>query len=190
MKLTVQRVLIFFLLIALSVGFGFAFDAVADAVERSNYPRPDELRDGVSDASARFGLPEAILWAAVRERSGFQSNLTDEDGGIGLFRLTPERYTAVRTEVFTETEPDPGLLYNPSVNLLTGAAYLSLLYEKYGVFETVYAAMELGEETVDAYLTDPDHVTAQGTLTGLPKKAAATVAAMEEAVETYTRLYY
>lgn len=42
MKLNIWRVAAFFLLLAVAVGFGFAFDAIATSVERNKHPRPAE----------------------------------------------------------------------------------------------------------------------------------------------------
>ncbi len=191
MKLNARRVIAFFLLIALSAGFGFAFDAVATAVEKSKYPRPEAIFEKVQAACATYGLPEAVVFATMRSGSDFASNALSEDGRIGLMQLTPERFNTIRTELQGLPPAEAGLLYDPDTNLTGGCAYLTHLYEHYGVWELVYAAYYTGAETVDAWLTDPSLIDENGVLHTLPDgKTAAYVKQMERAVEYYTKLYY
>jgi N-glycosylase/DNA lyase len=48
MKITSRHVGIFCLILLLSIGFGFAFDAIGTAVEKHSYPRPASLADAVA----------------------------------------------------------------------------------------------------------------------------------------------
>lgn len=59
MKLTSRRLIALFLLILLSVGFGFAFDGIATAIEKHKYARPAAYRDLIASAAAEAGIPEA-----------------------------------------------------------------------------------------------------------------------------------
>ena len=52
MKLTSRRLIALFLLILLSVGFGFAFDGIATAIEKHKYARPAAYRDLIASAAA------------------------------------------------------------------------------------------------------------------------------------------
>ncbi len=191
MKLNVRRVLAFLLLIAFSVGFGFAFDAVATTVEKSKYPRPEALLAKVQATCATYGLPEAVVFATIQNGSDFASNALSEDGRIGLMQLTPERFNTIRTELQGLSPAEAGLLYDPDTNLAGGCAYLTHLYEHYGVWNLVYAAYYAGDEVVDAWLSDSSLTDENGVLHTLPdEQAAAYVKQMERAVEYYTKLYY
>ncbi len=191
MKLTVWRVAAFFLLIALSIGFGFAFDAAATAVEKSRHPMPAALAEDVAKNAAEYGLPESVIWATLKCGSGFQSNARSEHGEIGLMQLTPAQFAYISEALLGKPNPDTGLLYDPATNLTCGTAYLSHLYEHYGVWEPVFAAYLAGAEAVDAWLTDPECVNAQGRLVNIPdKRVAAYVDRMTDAVAMYRNLYY
>lgn len=191
MRITVWRVVAFFLLIAVSVGFGFGFDAAATAIEKHNHPRPEALTDAVHQNAESYGIPEAVLWATLKVGSNFTSNAVSDSGEIGLMQLTPARFTFICTELHGTEAQDAGMLYDPATNLRAGSAYLSYLYGRYGVWEHVYAAYRAGTETVDAWLADPERVSAQGVLTDIPDNAVASyVKNMKKAVETYTTLYY
>jgi soluble lytic murein transglycosylase len=189
-KLTVWRVVAFLLLCALSVGFGFAFDAAATAVERHAYPQKAELADAVSRNAEEYGIPEAILWATLRSGSHFASNAVSDSGAVGLMQLTPAQFGFICTELLGQEPLDAGMLYDPETNLQCGSAYLSYLYRYYGIWDLVYAAYRAGTDTVDAWLTDPACTNGQGVLTTIPDaEVAAYVTAMKKAVSLYRELY-
>lgn len=192
MRLNIWRVTAFFLLIALSVGFGFAFDAAATALEKQRYPLVAEYSDLIRQNAEEYGIPEAIIWATVRNGSGFASNAQSADKSkIGLMQLTSEQFSFVYQNIFQTAVPDTGMLYHPETNLQCGVALLSYLYEHYGVWDLVYAAYYAGTDTVDAWLTDPAYITEQGILKKIPDRATAEyVSDMEQAVKTYGKLYY
>lgn len=190
MKLTVWRVLLFFLVILLSVGFGFAFDAGMTAYEKHSYPRPDAYAESVSEYSAQFGVPEAVIWSVIRTESNFSSSARDADGSTGLMKLTPETFEYICKELLGMETAEDGLLYDPETNLRAGVCYLSHLYEIYGLWDSVYAAWDIGCETVDAWLLDSDYVSEQGKLQNIPD--AVTRSFVERAVKAqalYTKLY-
>lgn len=191
MKLNARRVAAFLALILLSVGFGFAFDGIATAIEKKQYPRPRAFAETIPAAAEEAGIPEAVVWAAVRAESGFDSSLKSADGGVGLFQLTPERFRMIWSDILHEEVPDDGMLYDPATNLRAGCAYLSELYRRYGMWEPVFAALRTDSGTVDAWMLDPDCLNAQGKLTSIPDRAVASaVAALMKSKEMYTKLYF
>ena len=190
MKLTAQRLLIFFLIVLLSVGFGFAYDAIADAAERRSYPQVESYADMIATCSAEFGAPEAVIWATVRNESDFVSSAVTGDH-IGLMQLTPDQLTFVCREILREEPPDAGMRYDPKTNLRIGCAWLSALYQRYGMWESVYAAWHAGTDAADAWLTNPDCLNDQGRLTHIPdSKTAAFVSRMKKSADMYAKLYY
>ena len=191
MKFNLRHVLAFLLLIAVSIGFGFGFDAVATVIEKSNHPRPEALAASVKQNAQEFGLPEAVVWATVKNGSDFASNAVSEDGRIGLMQISPEQFTFICTELWETEAKDTGLLYDPDTNLRAGCAWLSYLYNRYGIWDHVFAAYREGTQTVDAWLRDPEKLSQQGLLIGIPKQATANyVKDTAEAMQTYNNLYY
>lgn len=190
MRLTAWRVAAFLLLIALSVGFGFGYDAIATSVEKSRYPRPEAYAASVKENADAYGIPEHILWGLIKVNSNFQSNAVSENGAIGLCRLTPSQFEFICTSLHGIEKPDDGMLYDPNTNLRAGCAYLSYLYDRYGVWNHAYAAYFAGVETVDAWLRDETLVSEQGVLTDIPDAdTAAFVSSMQKAVRYYAELY-
>ena len=191
MKFNARSFAIIAAILALSIGFGFAFDGIATAIEKSQYPLFERYENDIRAVSAEYGIPEAILWATVQTKSGFSSNYEGEDGGIGLMQLTPDEFAMIQSDILHVTPEDKGLLYDPQKNLQCGAAYLSYLYERYGVWETVFAAFDAGIESVDAWLANSEYVTELGTLKSIPEpQTARFVRNVMKAHELYIKLYF
>lgn len=191
MKFNLRSVLILLLILALSVGFGFAYDGIATAAERNRYPINERYADEIRAQAEQFGIPEAILWATVCTESGFAGDLVGADGGIGLMQLTPELFAMIQTELLDESPEPAGRLYDPQKNLQCGTAYLSHLYQRYGVWETVFAAYHIGTDAVDGWLRDPECVSEVGTLKKIPDADTARfVQKLTEAHTLYTKLYF
>ena len=191
MKFNAKSVIIIAAILVLSIGFGFAFDGIATVIEKKQYPLHERYAEDIRATAAKYGIPEAILWATVSTRSGFASNLEGKNGGIGLMQLTPEEFAMIQADILGEVPQDKGLLYDPEKNLECGAAYLSFLYDRYGVWETVFAAFDAGTEAVDAWLIDPAYVSEVGTLASIPNpKTEQFVRDVMHAHELYVKLYF
>ena len=191
MKFTARSFAIIAAILVLSIGFGFAFDGIATAIEKNQYPIYQRYAEGIQKVAAEYGIPEVVLWAVVRTQSGFAADLVGADGSIGLMQLTPEEFAMIQADILGEAPEDAGRLYDPQKNLQCGAAYLSHLYQRYGVWETVFAAFDAGTSTVDAWLANPEYVTELGTLKNIPNpKTARFVRDTEKAREFYTKLYF
>ena len=191
MKLTSRHLLILGAILLLSICFGVAFDAVATAMERSAHPRPEHLEESVTARTREFGVPEPIVWALLCVGSDFASNAVSEDGAVGLMQLTPAQFTHIFNDILKKEVPDTGLLYDPETNLLCGVAYLSHLYERYGVWDLTLAAYRAGSDTVDAWLADPQYTNGQGILKKIPNaEVSAFVKNVTKAADLYRELYY
>ncbi len=191
MKLHLRHILILLAIVLFSILFGVAFDGVTTIIEKQQYPIENEFTIPIADYAKEFGVPEAIAWAVVRTESAFASNHVGEDGGIGLMQLTPKQFQMIATDVLHQEPENAGMLYDPYTNLRYGIAYLSHLYERYGVWETVYAAYAVGTDTVNEWLKNEDYVTSLGTLGTIPDQSAnAYVREVSNAVSMYVKLYF
>ena len=191
MKWNLRTLLILCLIVALSFGFGAAYNGVARAVERHRYPLVEDYAALIAEKAAEFGIPETVLWAVCRAESEFVSNKKSEDGSIGLMQISPVEMETICSLALGEPAPDAGMLYDPATNLRLGAAWLSYLYQAYGMWEPVFAAWHAGMDSVSAWMTDPTNLNEQGRLTSIPDKDTARfVSDTQSAVSLYTSLYY
>ncbi len=191
MKFNARSFAIIAAILVLSIGFGFAFDGIATAIEKKQYPLSPRYAEDIREVAEKYGIPEVILWATVCTESGFASNLEGKNGGIGLMQLTPTEFAMIQTDILKESPEDAGRLYDPEKNLECGAAYLSYLYQRYGVWETVFAAFDAGTASVDAWLANPEYVSELGILTNIPNPTTARfVKEVMKARELYIKLYF
>lgn len=190
MKWNIRRVGILLAIVLFSIGFGFAFDAIADKIERHRYPKPEAYADFISADAAEFGVPEAVIWAMARQESNFVSSKIGSSGEVGLMQLTSGQYADI-CERLLHTAGDSGLLYDPSSNLRAGTALLSDLYSRYGNWETVYAAWYAGTDQIDLWLADPDLANGLGGFKKIPdRETERFINALSASVRKYTDLYY
>ena len=177
------------IILIVSLTFGGVFELFCLGVERISHPR--DYRETVERYAAEYGVPEAVIYAMLKEQSDFDSTKQGKNGEIGLMQLTPALYVKLATEVH-DAGMNAAALYDPDTNIRYGTMYLSKLYTKYGMWSTVYAAWYTGEERVDAWLTDPDYIDPDfGTLQTVPdKKIAKAVKKAAKAQAIYEKLYY
>lgn len=191
MKLNGYRLVALLLLIALSIGFGFLFDGVATLIEKKQYPIDARYEQLITENAEAFGIPSSVLWGFVSAQSDFESNLLSEDGRIGLMQLHPDTYLWICENILKEEAGKADILYAPATNLRCGAAYLSYLYGRYGLWDLTYAAYTLDVETVDSWLTDDRYKDEQGILGEIPDKNAKAMAQkIAKAEDKYRKLYF
>ena len=186
--LNAKRLAIFAAILVASILFGILFDVAMTAREKKKYPINSTYADFVTQASKEFGVPESVLWAVCKEESNFASGLRSSDGKIGLMQISPALLSFVSSSLL-ETNYEVGMLYDPETNLRVGAAYLSYLYERYGIWGTVFAAYRAGTDQVDTWLKDEKYVSSTGRLRRLPSDISSYVTRLEKALSTYQKLY-
>ena len=172
-----------------SLVLGFVFELACTGVERLTHRR--QYRETVSAYAAQYGIPEAAVFALIKRESNFDSTKQGKNGEIGLLQLTPALYTQLANQEH-DTAINAAALYDPDTNLHYGTMYLARLYRKYGMWSTVYAAWYAGEDTVDAWLANPDLTDPDfGTLLVIPDKTVARAAKRAvKTMELYEKLYY
>lgn len=177
--------LVIILILILSVGCGFLYDIIFTQYRLKEYPR--QHNDTVIACYYEHGVPVSIIYATVKMESDYDSALVS-DGKIGLMQLTRGEYDTLSAELGKRT--DSGLLFEPETNLDIGTYKLSKLYEKYQRWRTVYAALCIGEETVDEWLSDPENLDENGHLAVIPDRDTEKyVEKFEKTVEIYRELY-
>lgn len=107
----------------------------------------------IAEASARFAVPEPWIRAVIEVESGGRTRLdgraiTSSAGAMGLMQVMPETYAAMRRRY--DLGPDP---HDPRDNILAGAAYLHVLYGRFG-FPGLFAAYNAGPGRYQEHLTD------------------------------------
>jgi soluble lytic murein transglycosylase len=95
------------------------------------YAWPLPFQDAVRSATAtRHGLPQELVYAVMREESGYRPEVLSVSGARGLLQLMPE--TAERVAHREDLAPvDADDLFLPDVNIAIGSAYLDELLMRF-----------------------------------------------------------
>ncbi len=123
--------------------------ARAQAIEA---PSPlDRWQGFITEASRRFGVPEAWIRAVMRAESGGRTMfggrpITSHAGAMGLMQIMPETWQELRGRYGFGADP-----YDPHDNIVAGTAYLRELYDRYG-YPNLFAAYNAGPARFDAHL--------------------------------------
>jgi soluble lytic murein transglycosylase len=119
--------------------------------ERVRYPRA--YWDLFASASTRLALDPYLVLALARQESLFNPNATSSSNARGLMQLIPSTAKKMASEHGMDSEAIR--LYDPSVNVELGTAYLKNLLEMFGgnAFRAV-AAYNAGEHAVSKWVAD------------------------------------
>lgn len=142
----------------------------------------------VEENAAKYGIPPEIVFAVIHTESHFRKDALSSAGAKGLMQLMPQTYSTLAKEL--GRRPEKSLLSDPETNIACGVYLLHLLYQKYGCWETVFAAYNAGEPTVDRWLKDPS-LSSDGVLRSIPyPETAAYVKKVTRAIQCYQFLYH
>ena len=97
----------------------------------------------IVEAAARFGMPIDWITRVMRAESGGRATLngrpiTSPKGAMGLMQLMPATYADMARRFALGADP-----YLPRDNILAGAAYLRLMYDRFG-YPGLFAAYNAG----------------------------------------------
>ncbi len=119
--------------------------------ERKVYRR--EYREYVEKYSAEYGVSEYTVYAVMKTESNFSKDAVSKSGAVGLMQLMPETYLWL-----VERSGDKaGDIYDPEENIKYGVYLLSILYNRYGDDEIVFAAYNAGMGNVDKWLDEEEY---------------------------------
>jgi soluble lytic murein transglycosylase len=149
------------------------------------YPRP--YRDAVPDAARDAGVPEALLYAVMRQESAFKQDAASGAGARGLMQLLPDTAERLAREL---GEPfDPVTLSEPAVSLRYSAHYLKKLLDTFGGnVALAAAAYNAGPAAVHRWLDGAKTLPLDVFVARIPY--AETLEYVERVVGNYARYRY
>ncbi len=104
-------------------------------------------------------LPAPLLYAVMRQESGFDPTALSPARAVGLLQLLPETAKAVAAEERGEESgphDEPPRLTSPPVNIALGARYLKQLLDRFhGILPLAIAAYNAGPDAVLRWLSRP-----------------------------------
>jgi len=113
------------------------------------FPRPHKGHVRVQEADAK--LPPDLIWAVMRQESGFDPEVVSPARAVGLMQLLPETARTVAKDA--KIEHDDTMLTVPEHNIALGARYLRELLDKLdGSVPLAVAAYNAGPEAIQRWL--------------------------------------
>ena len=157
---------------------------------RSFYTRvthPLLYEEYIEKYSEQYSVPKEIVCAVINTESSFDSSALSGAGAMGLMQITKETFWWLLSKNGEDISVD--MLYDPETNIKYGTYFLSILYEEFGSWDTVYAAYNAGRSRVNSWLSD-DEVTKDGKLVNIPyPETARYVKRVSGNVTEYRKLF-
>lgn len=116
------------------------------------YPRT--YSEYVEMESKEFHVEPALVYAVIKQESGFDPNCVSQVGAIGLMQIMPDTFswlitTMDKSDKKQYTTDD---LYDPKTNIRFGCKYLSVLQKMFSNQNTALAAYNAGMGNVRGWL--------------------------------------
>jgi soluble lytic murein transglycosylase-like protein len=100
----------------------------------------------VSEASQRFAIPEAWIWRVMHVESRGRSRAVSHAGAMGLMQIMPATWAMLTARYGLGSDP-----FDTRANIHAGAAYLRMMWDRYGDVSLMLAAYNAGPGRADAY---------------------------------------
>ncbi len=173
-------------IIALSVTAGLFAQHIKTKYDAASHPR--EFSEFVEKYSDKYKVPEKICYAVIKCESGFDSAAKSHSGAIGLMQIMPDTFEYLCS--LEGENYETGMLYDPETNIRFGIYYLSILYERFGIWETAFAAYNCGPTRVSQWISE-GKADESGRLLEIPiAETKQYVQKVTDAIEKYEILYY
>lgn len=113
---------------------------------------PSPYVNAVREAEARESLPDGLLWAVMRQESGFDPDAVSAAHAVGLMQLLPETARPIADEL--SIDHDDARLTSPPFAIRIGARVLRKLLDRFhGSVPLAVAAYNGGVDSVERWLS-------------------------------------
>jgi soluble lytic murein transglycosylase len=129
---------------------------------------PVKYSDIVIKYSAQLSVSPTLIYAVIKNESGFNPKAKSSIGALGLMQVTPETFEWAQSktpEIENYTDND---LLNPEINIKYGTLVLSILINEFKNTDTALAAYHAGRTNVKNWLLNSDYSQDGQTLTHIP----------------------
>ena len=100
----------------------------------------------VTEAAQRFAIPEAWIWRVMHVESRGRSRAVSHAGAMGLMQIMPATWAMLTARYRLGADP-----FDVRANIHAGAAYLRMMWDRYGDVSLMLAAYNAGPGRADAY---------------------------------------
>ena len=122
------------------------------AVWQLAYPKP--YSDTVMAVAKQSKVDPLLVWAIMRQESGYDPEALSAADAQGLMQITPTTRDAIAGQLGEQVSPDA--MFTPEINIRFGVTYLGSLFPIFsGDQEQVIMAYNAGPGNVQSWLQDP-----------------------------------
>ncbi len=118
---------------------------------------PEKYRDLLIVNSEKYQIPVEVLYGVIKTESNFDEKAVSSVGACGLMQLMPETFDWLQT--VKGESLDDFEIFDPKINVDYGSSYLAMLYERFGNWDTVFAAYNAGPTIVSVWLQSSEDMT-------------------------------
>nr|AMK59430.1 lytic transglycosylase, catalytic [uncultured bacterium UPO61] len=101
----------------------------------------------VAEAGQRFGIPPDWIWQVMRAESRGKPRAVSRAGAVGLMQIMPATWTMLSARYRLGSDP-----FDIRANIHGGAAYLRMMWDRYGDVKLMLAAYNAGPGRADDYV--------------------------------------
>ena len=148
-----RKFIVFFLIVAISVGIGYGAQSFEDYMIKQRHPL--KYSEYVDKYSEQFDIPKTLLYSVIKCESGFDTNAKSRVGARGLMQLMPKTFEEMARRQGEEFKEE--LMYDAETNIRYGSYYLNYLYNIFGDWKLVLAAYNGGMGNVKKWMEDSDY---------------------------------
>jgi soluble lytic murein transglycosylase-like protein len=163
-----MRRTVLLLLSGLSFAGGLPVASLAQTAAVALPSQRDPYGEYIAEAAQRFELPAAWIGAILAAESNGDPSATSPKGAMGLMQIMPETWAELRVRHRLGSDP-----YDPHDNIVAGAAYIRLLFDRYG-----------SPGWIAAYNAGPRRYEASLKARALPAETRAYVAAVAPSLDS------
>ena len=185
----ISRPITIILLIAISFGIAFGFNFAFGCAEKILYPV--KYQSTVEEYASEYNIPAYVILAIIDTESGFDPGAISSSGAQGLMQMMPKTFDWLTSSEHLDENLSSLELYEPETSIKYGTYYLRYLFDKFGNWDTVFAAYNGGEGNVTKWLADPQYSDGKGNLTYIPfEETRDYVKKVNKAIDYYKNTYY
>ncbi len=164
------------------------YKTVSENIEKTLYPLPEEYLTSIKQYSSQYNVPIETICAIINTESSFNPNAKSTANAMGIMQLTEETFLWLQFKANEERKLDE--LYDYDTNIKYGTYLLSLLYEEFQDWDTVFAAYNAGRGRVNSWLSDSDY-SKNGKLINIPfEETKKYITKVNKAEQKYLNLYF
>ena len=187
-----KRTIIILILLAVSVGLGYAYEQILTALYKRAHPFPAEFEEFVMQYSEEYNVPPYIILSVIQAESSFRSHAVSKSAGaVGLMQIMPDTFDWLMRRAGEHHEH--GMLFDPEINIRYGTFYLRYLYDLFGDWELAFAAYNAGHNRVRNNWLNDSEIVRDGKLiiSAIPfEETRNYVIKVNKNKEMYKKLYF